>query len=213
MAITGGRKHLQGCHGRAVYSLCVRVVSSVTDRDLSVEHKELFDFVHTEYRAAFETNNVLYGRCGFVLSAQVLIAGATVAIGRHDLMPRLFERPDTFLYYLAIGGVFICLAIGLYHVSRCVIPKTYPKVVNMSEWIEWWSMTHASSDDTDSHGVSKSRDGLLRRVTDATDKANEYNAKRFAHLKHAIRSTVWAGWLLGVQGFFALVLKVQGVVA
>ena len=172
-----------------------------------MEHKELFDFVHTEYRAAFETNNILYSRSGFVLTAQVLVAGATVAIGRQDLLPHLFERVDNFLYYLASGGVFACLTIGLYNLSRCVMPKTYPKVVNMSEWIDWWDKTHDSSDETDAHGISKTRDGLLRRITDATDRANEFNAKRFAHLKQAIRFTVWAGWLLGLQGFFALVLN------
>lgn len=180
-----------------------------------MDQKELFDFIHTEYRSAHETSNVIYARASFLLTAQVVLATAAIALGRHDLAGRVFERVDVFLFHGFIVAAFVFLAIGVFRMVQSVNPRKYEKLKDFAAWREWIRAIEAQPDDENpgkkQNKAEKQREGFLLRLIEATDKANEYNEQRLGQLARSIRATALALAMLAGEALFALVLAMQGV--
>lgn len=182
---------------------------------MPVDQKELFDFIHTEYRAAHETSNVIYARAGFLLTAQVVLATAAIAIGRHDLAGRMFERVDAFLFHAFIVATFVFLAIGVYRMVQSVNPRKYEKLKDFAAWREWIRAIDAQPDEDDPgkkrSKAEKQREGFLLRLVEATDKNNSINEQRLGQMARSIRVTALALAMLVGEALFALILNIQGI--
>jgi hypothetical protein len=88
--------------------------------------KDFFDFAHGQYQADFDLSTALYPRAGIILTAQVVLGGAILSLGRHDLFRRLFERVDVFLYYVFAGVAVVFLILAVSKLIQTLFPREYP---------------------------------------------------------------------------------------
>lgn len=181
--------------------------------------KDFYTFVCDQYKGAFDLSNALYARAGVILTAQVVLGGAAISLGRHDLVRRLFERVDICAYYFFAAAAAVCVGIAIIRLIRAVLPRDYPKVVDLAAWRKWrqdYSAELKRADPTSPQSNAELHEsaclnGMLDRLIPATDKANELNQTRLLFLQGSIRLTALGVAALAGQAVMAFILKVQGI--
>ena len=180
--------------------------------------KDFYTFVCDQYKAAFELSNAMYTRAGVILTAQVVLGGAAISLGRYDLVRRLFDRVDIFDYHMFALGAIVCVGLAIAQLIRTVLPRDYPKVVDMAAWRKWredYSADLKRTNPADQQANAETHasaclNGMLDRLIPATDNANQLNQERLLCLQRSIRLTAFGVAALAGQAVLAFILKVQG---
>ncbi len=183
-----------------------------------MNEREFLGFVVEQYNRAFETNDSIYSRAGLILTAQVVFGGALYSIARHDLLELALQRVDAFVYHAASLTSLGFLLAAAVHLFRAILPRDYPKIVDLSGWRKWREdlRSHleqepktAESDQSTSH-EAKCAEAMRDRLIEATDKAVRLNQQRLQHIQKSIRYTAKAVFAMAVAALAAFALAAQG---
>lgn len=181
--------------------------------------KEFFQFVNEQYKAGFDTANVLYTRSALFLTANVALGGAAYSLGRIDLFSRYAERVDIFLY-LAFAGIAISLlSLAIWWLVRTVLPRDYPKVIKLSDWKAWRDGYAAALTKYDpasplansKHHETEALRHMTDRIMEAAETTAAINQTRLLLLRDSIRFSALALVFLAGQSLMVFVLKVRGI--
>jgi len=181
--------------------------------------KDYFDFAYEEYKSELQMAYSLPQRVGILLTAEVVIGGAAAALIRIDLLPRFSERWDILGLHVVSVLVMGCLLVSVGFLFTSALPRDYPKLNKLFFWSRWREEYQRllSEDDPDAH--DRNRDALaeatlgalLDKLSDAQSTAAYANQKRLAAFHKSVFWMAVAAIGLIMQGFVALVLKMNGV--
>lgn len=157
-------------------------------------------------------------KCGLLLTASVVLAGAGLAVGRLDLISKLFVRVDVFLYYLFSLTFWIALVTGLSFVARTLFPATYGLLVVMREYVTWrdgYASELRAAGYEQSHALGIAQSEMLSAIISATSAATEIsreaNQRKQKFYSIALFAIASAAAILGIVAGFSRILIFEGI--
>ncbi|MCX6833750.1 MAG: hypothetical protein NTW07_01220 [candidate division Zixibacteria bacterium] len=183
-----------------------------------MDERGFYELCLGEYRFEKTEAGALYSRAGVLLTALSLLGALCYALSRLDLVPRLFERVDIFLYYSAIITCLLSLAISAFYLYGCILPRAYPSLASMKEWQAWRdkfrkTLTECGKETTGELDLAVSREMLslvIPLLAVAQAGCSALNERRRKHFQRAVFVLLFALIALGFQALFLLLIHLIG---
>ncbi|MFO8013101.1 MAG: hypothetical protein R6X20_07330 [Phycisphaerae bacterium] len=183
-----------------------------------MNEREFYDLCYDQYKAEMAEAEGLYHRAGVLLAALPVLGAVAYGLGRVDLLARLLERVDIFLFHCAMATAFAALGVGVYYLIRCVYPRSdYQTLASMEKWQNWrvefreWLAKKGEADDQDTKTGAEMLRALIPLVAVAQEKNATLNEKRRKQFQKSVRAAAVAIVAIGIQGLFRLILHLQGI--
>ena len=183
-----------------------------------MDDKDFYQLCYEQYRAEMTEAHFIYQRAAVLLTSLPILSAAAYALGRTDLLARMFERVDLLLYHVALGLAFLFIATSTYYLVRSVSPrKDYRTLASMKKWKKWrtelkdcLAKEHQGQECETlvSKETLRSLIGLLSEAQTKNEQLNEVRRKQFGC---SIKIAGWAIAAVGVEAFFRLILHIQGI--
>ncbi len=199
---------------------CFAIVAGmVAALRLFMDEHEFYKLCLGEYRFEKTETGALYQRAGVLLVALPLLGTVCYKLGRIDLIPRVFERVDIFIYYVATTISFLSLSVSAFFLYMCIFPRGYPSLASMKKWQDWRDKykERLASDKKQSINQKERLIGkeMLRSVipllADAQAGCSSLNEKRRKQFRRSILAVGFAIIPIPIQALFRLLLHLQGI--
>ena len=184
-----------------------------------MNEKEFFDFVYDEYKAELALAFSLQQRIGVLITAAVIIGGASVSISRIELLTHIFASLEIVLIQITTFLVVLFLVAGIICLFLAAIPRDYPKLGKTYFWSRWrkdyWKILvedDSEDEERNRRALNESTlDAILKSIAEAQTTAAYLNQKRLRAFHWATCCMTLAVGSLMLQGILVFILKVQGV--
>ncbi len=181
--------------------------------------KIFYELCYDQYKQEMKDADTLYQRAGVMLVVLPLLGTATLALGRIDILKLCFTRVDTFLYCSTLLVAMLGVASSAVFLFLCVYPRKYQTLASMKAWHKWQedyreylnkSGEAAASCEGDEPETATMKH-LCRKLVDAQPINAAINEERRKAFKYSVLAAAIAFAAIGMQAFFYLILKIQGV--
>lgn len=179
--------------------------------------KEFFELCFDRYKHEESQVDAIYHRVGFLLTALPVLGAVAYHLGQAEFLRKAFLRVDVFIYVASTSASFVCLSLSALFLMWCVLPRGYKALNVMREWdakrADFKRWDESNKVDNQAEVVSTLTKGITSRTMEAEEhyrKANESRRQKFRW------SIIWAGIALAfiaLEGFFSMILSLQGVTA
>ncbi len=170
-----------------------------------------YEICYDQYKIELEEAEKLYQKVAIVFIVLPVLVGATVKMGRIDLLSQLFLRVDIFLYYLSCITSWILIGISAAFAIICVIPRNYKRIGDMEGWHDWRKRYRKYIDESKS---KETVDGAMLRdicpkLADAQTRNASVNEKRRKCFQKSILIAGISIVCIALQGILYLILKLE----
>jgi len=181
--------------------------------------RDFYELCYDQYKQEMQDADAIYQRAGVMLIVLPLLGTATLALGRIDILRLCFTRVDAFLYYFGSLVAMLGIASSAVFLFLCVYPRKYQTLASMKTWHKWredyqqylnkGGEAGASSDGDEPEAATMKH--LCEKLVDAQPINAEINEKRRKAFKYSVLAAAIAFAAIGLQAFFYLILKIQGM--
>ena len=173
--------------------------------------RDFYELFYDQYKVELDEAEKLYQKVAIVFIILPILVGATVRIGRIDLLSQLFLRIDIFLYYLSCTVAWILIGISATFAIICVIPRNYKRIGDMEGWHDWrkrYQKYIAESKSEETVDDAMIRD-MCPKLADAQTRNAPINERRRKYFQKSILFAGISVMLVALQGIFYLILKLE----
>ena len=185
----------------------------MTLEEIEKPSKEFYTLCYDQYKIELEEAEKLYQKISILLILIPIIGGISVSLGRTDIVVRLFERVDIFLYYLSFLAAWLALAGSTTFSILCVIPRTYKRIGDMEGWHDWKKKYQKYLHESGTNETID--DALIRDICPKLAEAQTQNApineSRRIYFQKGVMFASICIVLIAFQAILYCLLKVQGV--
>jgi hypothetical protein len=173
-----------------------------------MEDKEFFTLCYDQYKnELYQADNIIQ-RAGLILSAQAIIGGAAIALGRADAFSQFFTRLDVFFFYTAGGLALACVLVSATFLFIAVCPRGYPALAPMKDWESWRKSLCGTTSAPPDKEVLES---LIKKSCESQAANAASNERRRTAFKRAIIAVGVAMLLMSAEAVFRFILQVEGI--
>ncbi len=174
--------------------------------------REFYDLCYDQYKLELEEAEKLYQKVAIVFIVLPLLIGATVQIGRIDLLGRIL-RIDVFFYYISCLVAWILIGISATFAILCVIPRSYKRINDMEDWGDWrkrYQKYIEESQTKETVDEAMMRDISLK-LADAQTNNAFINERRRRYFQKSIFIIGISTYFLALQGICYLIFRIEGI--
>lgn len=175
--------------------------------------KAFYELCYDQYKIELEEAEKLYQKISILLVLIPVAGSISVSLGRTDLVVKMFERVDIFLFHTSFLAAWFMLAIGTAFSLLCVIPRTYKRIGDMEGWRDWKNKYQKYIED--SNNKEDIEEALIRdicpKLADAQTKNAPINEKRRKYFQKAVLFASISLIPLALQAISYFLLKLQGI--
>jgi len=175
--------------------------------------KEFLDLCYDQYKYELEHCEAIYQRAGFVLTAQSVVAGATIYLGTAEAFEKLFTRIDVFFFYAAAALSLLLIVISVTFLFMAVCTRQYQALAPMAKWQNRRKElcgTETSQDSTLQQ--SQFIQDITERVCEADAQSKTNNEKRMTMFRISLVAVGVSMVLMCIEAVFRFILQVEGIV-
>lgn len=179
--------------------------------------RAFYELCYDQYKQEMKEADSLYQKGGVVILAVSLLGTILSALGRVDLLPRIFDRVDVFFFYAAFAVAGSSLVVSVIFLFLCVYPRQYHTLAGMDVWFDWREKYRRFEEEKgDAAESPPDLDGALfenicPKLVEAQPKNAAINEKRRTAFRWSILWSATALAATGVQAFFNMLLLAQGL--
>jgi len=182
-----------------------------------MNHKEFFDFCYNQYRLEIEHSEAIYRKGAFLLTSQAVLGGMAYSLSNvkyvEDLLyvQDLFTRIDVLLYYTSTAAAFALVALSVIYMLKAVLPRPYPGIGVMPEWVEWREkmICHIKSQSDGQKNLDCLFAQFVVRLAGVQKDSALKNESRRQKIRSAIIYASLALGCIALQGMFLFILRVR----
>jgi len=182
-----------------------------------MNEREFYEVCYDRYKHEQSQADAIYQRAGILLPSLPILGAVAYGLGRADLLVRTFTRVDIFLYVLAAGSAFACLAVSIVFLYLCILPRRdYKSLPPMREWDNWRKdyrkkfADKGAQPDEDKIGIH-CLEFLKDKIVDAENAYARLNEIRREHFRRAMLWTALGIGAVAFQAMFYMLLHLQGI--
>lgn len=179
--------------------------------------RDFYELCYDLYKQEMAEAEALYQKASFMLGVVPLLGAIMVTISRIDIIAQCFMRVDIFFFYLASAVATIALIASVFFLFRCICPRQYKTLASMNVWQQWRKNYQDWLDKSETPEGSKTSldeamfQNICPKLVDAQQTNVEINESRRLAFKLSVQCSAIAMVAIGLQGVFAILLKLQGV--
>lgn len=165
------------------------------------------------YRLEKHAVDQIYARGSTFLTAAVALGAALGALLNLEMLPLLFGRVDVFLYFALAASTAVLLAIAVYWLGRCFLPRSeYGQLASGEKLLRLLRREQETAESGEESAV-RPFDKLLDLVASAQTGNAAITELRRKQLAKSIRHLVLASFAMSGVLVFHWILVAQGVVS
>ena len=177
--------------------------------------RDFYELCYDQYKVELDEAEKLYQKVAIVFIILPILVGATVKIGRIDLLKpeHFFTQIDIFLYYFWCATSWVLIGISVAFALLCVIPCSYKRIGDMEGWHDWRKRYQKYIEESEAKETVDNamiRD-ICSKLADAQTRNAPINEKRRKYFRKSILLAGISTIFIALQGLFYLILKLEGV--
>jgi len=178
---------------------------------------DFFTLCYDQYKQEMNDADWLYQKVSFMVIVIPLLGTFMVKLGRIDILNLAFLRCDVFAFYLFTVMAAISLTVSVIFLVMSVYPRHYKTLADMAVWSTWRDdyLKYLSENEKRNGGDESIETTLVKNIEKRLIESQPINAKINERRRKAFKKSILFSSIalsaLGIQAFFYLVLKIQGI--